>query len=122
MKSLRIVYAAVFAVLLITEIWIALFVHDDFVRPYIGDVLVTALLCSLIRIVFPKGITALPLFVFAFALFVEFMQYINIVSLLRLQNNALLSTLIGTTFSWVDLICYAIGSAIFYLAERKIRR
>ena len=45
MKKQRITYAAIFAVLLLIEIGIGLFVHDDFLRPYVGDVLVTVLLC-----------------------------------------------------------------------------
>ena len=35
--------------LLGVEICIALFVHDNFIRPYLGDVLVTELLCCLCR-------------------------------------------------------------------------
>ena len=118
MKKLRITYAVIFGVLLITEVMIALFVHDDFVRPYIGDVLVTILLCAFCRILIPKGIPALPVFVFLFAAFVEFAQYLNLVKLLGLENNAFFSTILGTTFSWPDLICYAVGCCLFWAAER----
>ena len=48
-KKLRIIYAALFFAVLLTEIFIALFVKDNFVRPYVGDVLVTILLCCLCR-------------------------------------------------------------------------
>lgn len=73
-KKLRTTYAVIFGVLLLTEIIIALFVHDNFVRPYIGDVLVTVLLCCLCRIVIPKGVPLLPLYVFIFAALVETAQ------------------------------------------------
>ena len=33
-------YFVIFLLLLIIEVLIALYVHDDFIRPYIGDVLV----------------------------------------------------------------------------------
>ena len=118
MKKLRITYAVIFGVLLITEVMIALFVHDDFVRPYIGDVLVTILLCAFCRILIPKGIPALPVFVFLFAAFVELAQYLNLVKWLGLENNAFFSTILGTTFSWPDLICYAVGCCLFWSAER----
>ena len=39
----RIVYALIALGLLAVEVLIALFVHDNFIRPYVGDVLVTVL-------------------------------------------------------------------------------
>jgi hypothetical protein len=44
LKSVRKTYFWIFLGLLLLEIGIALFVHDDFIRPYVGDVLVTVLL------------------------------------------------------------------------------
>ena len=38
----RIGYAIATVILLLIEVLIAIYVHDAFVRPYIGDVLVTA--------------------------------------------------------------------------------
>ncbi len=119
-KRLRITYGVLFGVLFLAELFIALFVHDGFVRPYIGDVLVTILLCCLCRTVIPKGVSALPMYVFAFAAFVELLQYINIVRLLGFENNTLVSTVVGTTFSFADLLCYAVGCIVFYGLERLI--
>ena len=42
----RIGYAIATVILLLTEVLIALYVHDAFVRPYIGDVLVCLLVCK----------------------------------------------------------------------------
>ena len=118
LKKSRTTYAVAFGVLLFIEIIIALFVHDAFVRPYIGDVLVTVLLCCLCRIIIPKGVSALPIYVFVFAALVELAQYVNVVKLLRLENNAFFSTIIGTTFSFVDILCYAAGCLAFWVAEK----
>ena len=41
----RLPYLLAFILLLLLEIIIAVFVHDRFIRPYVGDVLVTVLLC-----------------------------------------------------------------------------
>lgn len=120
MKSLvrpRIIYAAVFLLILITEVIIAIFVRDSFIRPYGGDILVTVLLCALVRIIFPKGIKLLPLYVFAFSVLVELAQYINIVELLGLSDIAFFRIIIGTSFSPIDIICYGAGCLIFFLAE-----
>lgn len=120
MKKQRIIYATVFGVLLLTEILIALFVHDQFIRPYIGDVLVTILICCFCRTAIPKGVPALPVYVFVFAALVETAQYFNIVKLLGLENNAFLSTIIGTTFSSIDQFCYAVGCILFWAVEKAV--
>lgn len=120
MKKQRMTYASVFLLILMIEVLIALFVDDRFIRPYIGDVLVTALLCSLCRVIWPKGIPALPVYVFIFAALVEFAQYINLVTLLGLENNAFFSTIMGTTFSCIDLVCYAAGCILFWAAEKSV--
>lgn len=122
MKKTRTVYALFFFILLITEICIALFVNDSFIRPYIGDALVTVLICCFLRVFIPKGVKVLPVFVFLFASLVETAQYFDIVRLLGLESNAFISTVIGRTFSFTDIICYGIGCTTFYLAEKIINK
>ena len=117
-KRLRFTYAVFFCVLLFTEILIGLFVHDCFVRPYIGDVLVTVLICCFCKAVIPKDLPALPIYVLIFAALVEAAQYFDIVGLLGLENNVFLSTIIGTTFSLLDILCYAIGCLVFWIIEK----
>ena len=117
----RLLYAGSFLLLLITEILIGLYVHDNFIRPYIGDVLVTVLLCCLCRTIVPTGIKALPIYVFVFAALVEFAQFFEIVRILGLEHNRLISTIIGTSFSPIDLICYAVGCLIFWAVVKAIR-
>ena len=120
MKKTRFRYAAAFCILFLIEILIALFVHDNFIRPYIGDVLITVLLCCLCRIIIPKGVATLPICVFIFAALVEVAQYFEIVKLLGLEDNAIVATIVGTTFSVIDLICYAIGCFAFWATEQII--
>ena len=122
MKKTRTVYALFFFILLITEICIALFVHDNFIRPYIGDALVTVLICCFLRVFIPKGVKVLPVFVFLFASLVETAQYFDIVRLLGLEGNTFISTVIGRTFSFTDIICYGVGCITFYLAEKIINK
>ena len=120
MKKARAIYAAMFYILFLIEVCIALFVHDDFLRPYVGDALVTILLCCLCRTVIPKGLPALPAYVFIFAALVEAAQYVDVVKLLGLEDNAVISTIVGRTFSWADLICYAAGCLVFWLVETAV--
>lgn len=122
MKKARMIYVILSILLLLTEIVIGLYVNDNFVRPYVGDVLVTILLCCLCRAVVPKGSQALPIYIFAFATLVELAQYIQIVNILGLEDNILLSTIIGTSFSFIDILCYGVGCLIFWLCETAICR
>ena len=118
----RLGYILAFVLLLTVEILIALFVRDDFIRPYGGDILVTVLICAAVRILFPTGIRFLPLWVFLFAAGVEIGQYFDFVTLLGLGNIAFFRILLGSTFSVADLICYAAGCVLFLLGEKLLRR
>lgn len=115
---LRVGYGVAFALILLIEVIIALFVRDDFIRPYGGDILVTALICCFVRIFFPTGARLLPLWVFLFAAGVEIAQYFDFVSLLGLDGSRFFSILLGSTFSWADILCYAVGCVLFSVGER----
>ena len=114
----RLPYLIGFLALLGCEILIGAFVRDAFVRPYLGDVLVTALLCCLVRTLWPEGSKALPVWVFAFSAAVEFSQLWDLPRLLSLEGT-LWQVLMGSSFDWRDLLCYAAGCGIFALTERK---
>lgn len=122
MKNKRVIYVTIFCGLLAVEVCIALFVHDAFVRPYVGDMLVTLLLCCMCRVALPDKIRLLPVFVFVFAACVEIGQYFDVVALLGLADNRLLSIALGRTFSWLDLICYAAGCMAAFGLDEIIRK
>lgn len=112
MKSKRLIYLIITLIILFTEVMIALFIHDSFIRPYVGDVLVVAVIYTFIRIFIPEKVKLLPLYIFIFSVLVEIMQYINIVKLLGLEDNKFFSVLVGTTFDVKDIICYGVGCLI----------
>ncbi len=103
--------------LFIVEVIIALYVRDNFIRPYIGDVLVVVLLYFLTRVIFLKSLKLLPLFIFVFATTIEILQYFDYVTLLGLSNSKFFKILLGTTFSWEDILCYGVGSGICWLFQ-----
>ncbi len=115
-------YLIIFILLLAIEVLIALFVHDNFIRPFIGDVLVVMLVCAFLRIFIPEKIKLMPVFATAFAVAIEILQYFDFVKLLGLENNVLLSTALGRTFDIKDIICYIIGGVLFFIAETLLRR
>lgn len=124
-KKLRIIYSVAFLLIFATEIFIALYVRDDFIRPYVGDMLVTVLICCFVRVLIPEKFGVAPLLVFIFSSLVEIGQYFDFVKLLGLDNNVFISTLLGRTFSFADITCYGIGCAVFavldYIIKKKYR-
>ena len=105
----RFAYAIMTLVLIAVEVLIALFVHDAFVRPYLGDVLVVIVLYTLIRTAIPEKYSFLPLYVFLFAAGVEVLQLLHIVEWLGLGDNPFFRVLIGSVFDLKDILCYAVG-------------
>lgn len=119
LKSVRKTYFWIFLGLLLLEIGIALFVHDDFIRPYVGDVLVTVLLCCLSRAVLPKLHPALP--VFGISLAAELWQWLGLTKKLGLDGT-MLGIILGATADWRDVVCYGIGCVLFAACEWAFRR
>ena len=108
--------------LLITEVLIALYVHDSFIRPYIGDVLVVIVIYTFIRIFIPERCRLLPLWVFLFAVAVEMLQFVHIVELLGLKDNRFFSLLVGSVFDIKDIIGYAAGCLLLGGHEMFIQK
>ena len=113
----RITYAIITIILLTIEVLIALFIHDNFVRPYIGDVLVVMVIYTFIRIFVPERVRMLPSYILCFAVLVEVLQYFRVVELLGLQDNRFFSVLIGSVFDMKDIICYALGCTLIVIGQ-----
>lgn len=97
-----------------------MYVRDAFVRPYVGDALVVVLIYCFIRIFIPQGLPWLPVYVFAFACFIEILQYFRLVNLLGV-TNPVARIILGATFDFKDIISYATG-CIFVLIVSKQRK
>lgn len=116
-RKKRIGYALVTIAIFIIEVLIALFVRDNIIRPYVGDMLVVVLIYTCVRVAFPERPRLLPLYVFLFAVLVEGLQAANLVELLGLAGNRFFSVLIGTTFDIKDIVCYGVGCVLCGLWE-----
>ncbi len=121
MKNKRINYLIAFVTIFLVEVFIALFVRDKFIRPYIGDVLVVFVVYSAVRVVFPSKFKYLAVYTFLFAVFVEILQLINIVQILGLEDNKILSIAIGSTFDFKDILCYGVGCLILLLYDLELK-
>ncbi len=101
------------------ELFIALFVKDKIIRPFVGDVLVVILIYSFIRIFISGDYRKLILGVFILSCGVEIAQYFNIVESLGLGKYKWARIIIGTTFSVWDIVAYAIGALLIFPIELK---
>lgn len=106
-----------FMIFLAIEVLIALYVHDDFVRPYLGDVLVVVVLYFFVRIWIPEKYRWLPGAIFVFAAAVEVLQYFRLVEILGVENNVFLRTILGSTFDFKDIVCYGVGCLLLGFCE-----
>ena len=97
--------------ILAAEIYIAICVKGGFVRHYLGDVLAVILLYALTRAIFSAPPLNLPLKIFAFAAALELAQYLGAVQILGVENK-ILKVMIGGTFDFADLLCYAVGCVL----------
>ncbi|MBR5272029.1 MAG: DUF2809 domain-containing protein [Clostridia bacterium] len=118
----RLWYAVIAFIIFVVEIIIALYVDDKFIRPFGGDILVVILLCCIVRIFCTRKPKALALWVFIFAVAVEVAQYLDVVNLLGLGHIQFFRTIIGTDFSFIDILCYAVGCVIFFVIETAVRK
>lgn len=122
-KRVRLCAAAAAVLLLGIEILIGQFANG-WVRAYLGDVLVVPLVYAVIRVITPcrpRFGSVLPTAVLLFAFAVEFWQLIGIADILGI-TDPLLRTVIGTSFSAVDLLCYAAGAVPLYVTEIILRK
>jgi hypothetical protein len=116
-------YFNVALVIFVIEVLIALYVKDKFIRPYVGDVLVVIMIYCFIRAYVDASAIKVSAFVLAFAVTLEILQYFKLIDLIGLRHNKLARIVIGTKFEWLDLVAYAVGTAIVIVVERiKDRR
>lgn len=104
--------------LFFTEVFIAVFVKDAFIRPYGGDFLVVIFLYCLIRSFFKIPVKNAILGVLLFAFAVEATQYFKLVELWGLQDNGVASVVLGNHFELLDLLIYSLGALSILLIER----
>ncbi len=115
-------YFIIAALIFIIEVLIALFVRDNFVRPYLGDTLVVILIYCFIRSFLILPVLTLAIFVLVFSFTIELLQYFNIVERLGLEKSEIVRTVIGTSFAWIDVLAYTVGFAIVVIVEKYMLR
>lgn len=113
----RMIYGIIFIMLFMVEVLIGLYIHDNIIRPYVGDVIVVLVVYCFVRIIIPEGVKRMPLYVFVFATFVEGLQYFQLVKVLGLEDNTFAKVLIGSTFDVKDIVMYGVGCVVILICQ-----
>lgn len=102
-------YGLLALLIFVIEVLIAIYVKEGFVRHTLGDVLVVVLIYCTVQTFWDLPVIPAAIGVLLFAYLVEIMQYMNIVEILGLEQNRLARIVIGTSFSWGDMVAYSVG-------------
>ncbi|MGL4766809.1 MAG: DUF2809 domain-containing protein [Formosimonas sp.] len=112
-------YRALIALaIFLLEIFIALSVHDHFIRPFIGDVLVVVLIYFAASSVIITRSCALAGAAFVFACSIELGQYLHMATWLGLRKGSMLYVALGATADWLDVLAYAVGALLICGASK----
>jgi hypothetical protein len=102
-------YFLLAVLLFVIELLIALYMHDRFVRPYVGDFLVVIFLYCFFRSFLKTHYVTVALAVLLFSYIIEVTQYFHLIERLGLQHYRLAHLILGSGFEWMDLVAYTLG-------------
>lgn len=113
-------YFALFLVVLILEILIAVFLKTGFIRNTFGDFLAVILLYCCFKSFWDIEPLKLGIIVLLIAFTVEFLQLTSFLEFLSLENIHIVKIILGSTFHIGDLLAYLIGIITVLSLEYKI--
>lgn len=108
-RNRNVSYLLGFLFLLILEIYIANYISDDFIRPYLGDFLVVILLYCFLMLISKATVAKGLISVLVFSFTIEFIQLIDISKVLGYQPPRIVMIILGSSFSLWDLLAYTLG-------------
>lgn len=116
-------YFIAFVSILIVEILIAVYVNDNFIRPYLGDSIVVILIYTFFMAILNlekdfKIKTKVAVYVLLFAFTIEGLQATDLINYLGLGDVKLAKVILGTSFSWWDILAYLGGFVVILFIEK----
>ena len=107
------------ALLLLTEIVIAVWVHDQILRPYGGDFLAVILVYCFIRSFLATSVCKAALLALGVAYALEVLPLVHFLQHVGLQHSRLARVVFGNSFSWLDILLYTLGIAATLVIEKR---
>lgn len=112
-------YLIIAILLFTTEVLIAVYLKTGFIRHTFGDFLAVMLLYCFAKSFIEVNSFKLAISVLIIAFVIEFLQLMNILEILNLQNNQLIKIVLGSTFHVSDLVAYTLGIITLLIIEYK---
>jgi hypothetical protein len=106
------------AIIFLVEVFIAIFIHDAIIRPYIGDFLMVILIYCFIKSFFDFRVLPTAVFVLLFSYAIESLQYLKVVEKFGIKNM-IVRIIMGTSFEWSDILAYTLGVITILIIENK---
>jgi DNA integrity scanning protein DisA with diadenylate cyclase activity len=110
-------YFLLTVLLFITEVFIGQYLDDAIIRPYGGDFLVVILIYCFVKSFVNTPVIATAISVLIFAYLIEVSQYFHLVNLLGLEHMRAARIVLGTSFSFVDMLTYTLGILVVLIIE-----
>src|SRR6185295_5230390 len=104
--------------LFLVEVFIAVFIHDKFIRPYGGDFLVVVMIYCFLKSFWNEPVWVAAVSVLLFSYLVEVSQYFKLIIHLGLQNSKLATVILGRSFQWFDMLAYTLGIVLVFCLEK----
>ncbi len=111
-------YFLAFCILLFTEVYIALYVHDQIIRPFIGDLLVVILIYCFVRAFTKFPYLKVIIAVLLFAYIVEAIQATSFINWIGFSENKVAKIILGNSFDWSNMMAYTIGALLIFIFEK----
>ena len=104
--------------LFLLEVLIARYVHDSIIRPFGGDFLAVVFLYCLIKSFFYIPVFKAASWALLVAYAIELSQYFHLTRLLGLQDSKAITLILGSFFSWTDILCYTCAFVLIIMTEQ----
>jgi len=115
--SKRLFYSIGFFILLGIEIAIATYLETGFIRANLGDFFVVILLYCLLMACSRLSVKTGLLVTLAISFSIEFSQLVNLPQYVPQEYKHAATLLLGSHFSWLDLLMYVLGIVFILWVE-----
>ncbi|UKM64657.1 DUF2809 domain-containing protein [Flavobacteriaceae bacterium GSB9] len=115
-------YVFITLLLFTIEILIAMYLKTGFIRHTFGDFLAVILIYTFFKSFLKINSIKLALATLLFAYSIEFLQMINVLKILGLEDNIAAKLILGSTFQFTDLIAYSLGILCVLIIEFKLQK
>lgn len=109
----------IFLGLFITEVLIAKYITQTFIRYWFGDFLIVILIYYFLKSFINTKPINLAIATLVFSYVIEFIQLTNLLDVLGLRHNRIANLILGNTFSISDLVAYTLGVITVYFIDKR---